>query len=340
VFRSILAIAVAGVLLVSNVAPAQEESPSLRFVVLGDTRGSGAAINRTVMEGLFELILELDPPAQFVLVTGDLVRGSDDLDLLAQQFQQWLEVAEPLYASDMYGQKVYPAVGNHDMAGLAGIAVWQEMFDYLPANGPAGDERMTYSFDVGPCHFVVVNTEHPQRPHRTDLDWLVEDLASSDKPMKFVFGHDPAYPIANHIGSSLDRFPLDRDQFWQILGDFNVQAYFCGHEHLYDHWVYDGVHQIITGGGGAPINLLEPGGFYHFCVVDVTESDGKVQVIDIGGQVRDEFLLSDTEVDPDARNGQDSGLWFLLAMLPCLLLILLPALAVASLGWSLVERNK
>ncbi len=41
--------------------------------------------------------------------------------------------------------------------------------------------------------------------------------------------------------------------FWKLLVDYNVPAYFCGHEHLYSRQSVDGVFQIITGSAGAPV---------------------------------------------------------------------------------------
>ena len=72
-------------------AIAEEQTDSIRFVVLGDTRGSGGeAVNAAVMEDLFSAILELDPSAWFVLVTGDLIYGSRDGEIARSQFAEWL----------------------------------------------------------------------------------------------------------------------------------------------------------------------------------------------------------------------------------------------------------
>ena len=63
--------------------------------------------------------------------------------------------------------------------------------------------------------------------------WLTNDLAANTKPYVFVFGHEPAFPYNRHIGDSLDAHPANRDAFWQVLEDEDVQAFFVGHTHYY-----------------------------------------------------------------------------------------------------------
>jgi hypothetical protein len=69
-----------------------------------------------------------------------------------------------------------------------------------------------------------------------------------------------------------------------------VDAVFAGHEHYYQRKVIDGVMQIITGGGGAPLyDREEDGGFYHFTRVTVDGDKVSGEVVDIDGKVRDRF---------------------------------------------------
>lgn len=325
------------------VAPAQADKArsSLRFVILGDTQGISEEmpLNDLAIGKCIARILELDPPAQFLIMLGDLVWGTRNDDLMREQFATWIDLFSPVYQSDMWGLKVYPVPGNHDMHRPNGMEIWQEAFSYLPDNGPDYDKKGTYSFDVGPCHLVAVNLNNPDRRPQAVLDWLAQDLAESDKPIKLVFAHQPAYPIRNHIGSSLDKYPETRDQFWQILIDYDVQAYFCGHEHLYNHSIHDGVHQIISGAGGAPMIPLMSGSFVHYVVLDVTDTDDlNVQVIDLDGRVREQFKLSDTEVQEGDLRADVSDM--LLSVLPCSALMILPALCLSCLALQQLTRRE
>ena len=56
------------------------------------------------------------------------------------------------------------------------------------------------------------------------LRWMQQDLAKTRKPFKFVFGHEPACPIANHVGNSLDSNVFRRDEFWTILENIEKES--------------------------------------------------------------------------------------------------------------------
>jgi len=49
------------------------------------------------------------------------------------------------------------------------------------------------------------------------------------------------------VGDSLDIDPVMRDEFWAVLADNDVQAYFCGHTHHLSVVKNLGVYQIDTG---------------------------------------------------------------------------------------------
>ena len=56
-------------------------------------------------------------------------------------------------------------------------------------------------------------------------------------------------------------FPEERNLFWESLTDAGVKAYFCGHDHFYDHAIIDDgdgnpdndIHQVIVGTGGGSL---------------------------------------------------------------------------------------
>jgi hypothetical protein len=173
----------------------------------------------------------------------------------------------------------------------------------------------------------VVNTSKPGRGHQVDLEWLADDLANTAQPIKLVIGHEPAYPMGMHAKGSLDALPELRDQFWQILVQYGVKAYFCGHEHTYDHWIKDNVHQIITGGGGG---LGLP---YHYLIVEADENDVTVSLYaESDNRRRDQYKLSDTQsVNSNDRSAGPDALW-IPKLAFCNLGFLLVALGICGLG--------
>jgi hypothetical protein len=274
---------------------------SVRFAIVSDTQGD--PVNTFTFPIIVNEVLKMSPEVQFVIVAGDLVWGVDEYKTaMPAQYAQWLDITAPWFESDMTGAKVYPIPGNHDARDPAKLAeLWVTLFPDLPDNGPDADKQMTYSFDAGPCHIVMLNNYSAGIEHQvSDMDWLTSDLAGSSQPIKLVFGHDPAYPFYRHIGSSLDAYPEERDAFWQVLVDQNVRAYFCGHEHQYDHWLKDGVHQITSGGLEGQFDFSQ-----NFFIVDADENDVTVSVCWYSGLMLKSFKLSDTEdVSTDEHRGE------------------------------------
>jgi hypothetical protein len=172
----------------------------------------------------------------------------------------------------------FPIVGNHELPGAgnepspgANMA-WLRAYDYDPNGpgtppdlvraGPAGCPETTFSFDYGNAHFVVLNqycdeggdtaTDGDVPDHL--YDWLVADVAATDREHIFVFGHEPAFPQPDadngrlrHENDSLNKYPAHRDRFWAFLSMPRVRAYFCGHTHNYSAVQIDGVWQIDAG---------------------------------------------------------------------------------------------
>ena len=80
------------------------------------------------------------------------------------------------------------------------------------AGVPSGtqDARTTYSFDYQSAHFIVLNEYHgdPAYPTgdpvgciRNDLmQWIDQDLTQTTRPMRFVFGHEPAWSFCSNLG--------------------------------------------------------------------------------------------------------------------------------------------
>jgi cysteine-rich repeat protein len=195
----------------------------------------------------------------------------------------------------------FVAVGNHDV-DVEPVVRPEEKYEYwsnligprLPATlvgiqnfkwGPhaAHEFGTTYSFDYKNVHFVIVNQYHgdPSYPSdnpvgciRDDLyEWVHQDLTRTDKSIRFVFGHEPAWPycsyLADHGGEDCQQVDRQdppyrsrphsvtgdwgeafgrhwgdcledqqcpegsRDRFWRMLAKHRVVAHFVGHTHSY-----------------------------------------------------------------------------------------------------------
>jgi hypothetical protein len=129
-------------------------------------------------------------------------------------------------------------------------------------SGPANGVETNYSFDYGDAHFTVINEYYDGTSDTaTDGDvpdalhnWLNNDLSNTLQPIKFVIGHEPAFPQVDeqsgrlrHGDDSLNAHEANRDRFWQTLVDWGVIAYICGHTHNFGVYLYNGVWQIDVG---------------------------------------------------------------------------------------------
>jgi predicted phosphodiesterase len=161
----------------------------------------------------------------------------------------------------------YPVVGNHE-AETSSDMIWIRGF-YLDGkmpnivnSGPNNGVETNYSFDYEDVHFTVIN-EYYDVVGDTDTDgdvpdvlhtWLSNDLSDTTKPIKFVIGHEPAFPQPDmesgrlrHEDDSLNAHADNRDRFWQTLGSQGVTAYISGHTHNFSVFLHEGVWQIDVG---------------------------------------------------------------------------------------------
>lgn len=165
----------------------------------------------------------------------------------------------------------YPGVGNHERESPSDMTWIRDEYNIghggrpelkysTNQDGPATSAETTYTWDYGDAHFIMLNQYwNGSSDIGTDgdivpamYDWLVADLAANTQPVVFVFGHEPAYPRNRHVGDSLDQYPAHRDAFWSLLEAEGVQAFFCGHTHVYSKYqpTTDSTWQVDVGNAG------------------------------------------------------------------------------------------
>jgi 3',5'-cyclic AMP phosphodiesterase CpdA len=159
----------------------------------------------------------------------------------------------------------YAVLGNHDPESPSTMEFLRRYSMTVPNvvnRGPDGCEETNYSFDWGDAHFVVLNQYFDgERDWGLKgelvpelLDWLEADLAATQKSRIFVFGHEPILPMPDmdngrirHQGDSLDEDPENAFAFHQMLLNYRVDAYFCGHTHNTSYAKINGLWQLDPG---------------------------------------------------------------------------------------------
>ncbi len=256
-------------------------SQPFRFVVYGDSRTFPATHVQVVQN------IMADVPA-LVFNTGDLVGGGRDYSIWQPEF------FEPL-RDLMMTVPVVPVLGNHEYAGSGPL--WFFYFFDLPLRD--GWWAMTY----GNTRFIGLDTNAAYTAGSRQNDWLMREFASApyhSATWHVVIFHHPPFSRTTAYSDNI----ILRSYLVPLLEQHGVDVAFQGHSHAYERYLHNGIHYIVTGGGGAPLYPLVPDiippirqfglSVYHHCVVDVDPAAGKliIRATDITGQVFDAIELS------------------------------------------------
>jgi len=249
------------------------------FVMMGDTRTPG----EIPFAQLRDHILDLVPEPVFVIDIGDLVSNGTMIEYLLY-----------LAAIDPFPLPFLSVIGNHEMYAALGRRNYELLF---------GDED--FSFDYGSCRFIALNDSVPGQYGLTDeqLLWLEALLAEPEPPDKFVFMHVPP-PLPKLVAGSRweqeiaesTRADPNWNEFKDLVEAYGVRIVGMGHIHEFRHYLRNGVHYVVTGGGGAEIKdyLDDPpdhGIFHHFMVVTISAD----------GNSRAELVKKVCGTEPDHR---------------------------------------
>jgi para-nitrobenzyl esterase len=246
------------------------------FVVFGDS--PDPATNTTT-----GISPELSPIAKAIaaekpdlaLYIGDLVNGalltnaSPMQNNYSGQFGNWMEAVSPIHNYTAgTGIPLYVIRGNHEdglyKTDTALLDAYRTtVASGMPANGPPGEEQLTYSFTHNGAKFIATDdyTGHNGLKETVNQSWVDGQLTTNTRPFIFVFGHSPAYLVdedTEDLPFSLAMHPAERDTFWKSMVNNNGSAYLCGHAHLYVRAESLGLPQIVSGNGGAPMQGFDP----------------------------------------------------------------------------------
>jgi hypothetical protein len=212
-------------------APAPTSTDPFEFVVYGDTR-TRHDVHRKVIGALMA-----NAKPDFILQTGDLVADGADPAL----WPIFFDIENALLRHTAF----YPMLGNHERNS-------SNYYEFM-------QNAAYYSFNWGSAHFSILdsdianfaNTEAGRQAFwKQQADWLEADLAKNQKAeYRFVAAHHPPVTaVSNRQGDNPHMTAL-----MPMLEKYHVTAAFFGHDHTYQHYLKNGVHYIITGGGGAPL---------------------------------------------------------------------------------------
>jgi len=153
----------------------------------------------------------------------------------------------------------FPVLGNHDWQGNV-----QAQIDFK------GDSRwqmesLYYTKIIQNVQFFFLDTttlcpdlsemytdrEFDDKDVDKQLEWFEYQLANSTSQWKIVFGHYPIYSGGEN-GSALEMRSIET-----LLYKYKVDAYFCGHDHSFQHIFNRNtqIHYFVCGAGSSTGNL-------------------------------------------------------------------------------------
>ncbi len=251
------------------------------FVLYGDNRTRPDAHRKVI-----GAILKNAKP-DFIVQTGDMVENGADNSLWPVFFDIERELLRKT--------PIFPTVGNHERNARD----YYEFFQQQPY----------YSFTWGNAHFSMLNSDIAnvassevgrQAFWKEQTAWLEEDLKKNQNAaFRFVVAHHPPMTaVASRQGANAHMTALI-----PLFEQMHVTAALFGHDHNYQHYLKNGIHYLISGGGGAPLYDVSkpPEGITQKVVSTENfvrfQCDGKamhVEAIDIDGGKLDTFDLAAT----------------------------------------------
>ena len=262
-----------------------------QFVLYGDAcSGVAGALHERTFAGVNSALRRLAPSPEFILFLGDEIAGyTADADTLRQQWRHWLD--HEMAWLDRRATPLWHTTSNHATYDAMSEAVFREVHDHLPRNGPPGQEGLSYWVRRGDLLLVFVHTLWTGLggEGHVETDWLHAVLHQhADAHHKLVAGHHPIHPVNGFAGAyQRDVGPEHATEFWDVLVEGGVLAYLCGHILAFDVQAHRGVLQICTAGAGTAHRMPEGVEYLHAVQAALDGQGLRYQVFDAEGRVRE-----------------------------------------------------
>jgi len=218
--------------------PVQEESesPLQVFLFFSDTQADPETGDYTSLGELLTTAVAKAEGPDLIVLGGDMVNDGGDAD----EWREFWKAAETPFS----GMITAAVPGNHDNYPLLA-----EQFDY-PEEAPVSPgSGYFYSFQSGPIHFVMLDSNIMGAANDRDIQWLRSDLdsaAAKQATWRIAVMHHPMWPVAENPKDSV-RAETMREFFLPIFEEYGVDLILCGHQHNYARSL-----PMTTGTGSRP----------------------------------------------------------------------------------------
>ncbi|HTY61960.1 MAG TPA: metallophosphoesterase family protein [Acidobacteriota bacterium] len=210
----------------TSFSTAPRKARTSKFLIFADSQSSvGGDDPYGIWRKTLHNAYSAHPDAEFFVNIGDLV----DYGQMEAHWNAWFAAAKGVI--DRIPAMVVS--GNHEYFGSQDMTR-SPYFDaqwVLPQNGPEGLKGRAYSYDYGPVHCVVLDSQAEEQKSHMDIlaiqkPWLDADLAASKAKWKIVFFHKPPYTIYPGRNNS-----AVKAAFCPIMEKHGVDLVFNAHDH-------------------------------------------------------------------------------------------------------------
>ena len=183
-------------------------------------------------KNLLDLAFDMYPETDFIANTGDFTENGVYLN----QWEWMFSLPEAI----LRNTTLAPTTGNHDRYDNVFVSRFNVPYPDEIYSTTAG---AYYSFDYENAHFTVLNTNDNtrERPepgstiaglNKTQYEWFLNDLSSTDKQWKIVMLHAGLFTSGNKINA--DPYIGDmRQQIVPFMLEQGVDIVLQGHDHVY-----------------------------------------------------------------------------------------------------------
>ncbi|WP_082153182.1 phosphodiester glycosidase family protein [Levilactobacillus koreensis] len=197
------------------------DSKRLKFNIFGDTQVSNAG-QLADFDKIIERLETDEHKPDFALHVGDFNDDQavfNEADITSQMFDK-----HPVYDSlDMIH-----VLGNHEYMGDDGSKA-TAMLGTPGHNGAPVNRKGTFSVDYGNMHIASVGWTNNADEMKQEMDWLRQDMRSSNKTWKIVATHQPPY----NKNPSDSESTMFRKMLPPVCDELGIDIVFSGHDHSY-----------------------------------------------------------------------------------------------------------
>ncbi len=237
---------------------------SLKFAVIGDN-GTGKKPQFEVADQM--VTAHRTFPFELVIMLGDNIYGGQSAKDLVDKFEI------PYKTLLDAGVKFYASLGNHDNVNWRFYEPWN-------MNG----ERF-YTYSKRNVRFFVLDTNYFEK---NQMEWLEEQLKTSDEDWKIAYFHHPLYSSGRRHGSD----PELQNALEPLFVKYGINVVFAGHDHFYERITpQKGIHHFVSGAAGQLRrgNLRESG-----VTVRGYDQDQSFMLVEVAGDVMEFEAISRT----------------------------------------------